>query len=92
VVVCGDRPDGDVRAANRNGCLAVLVRIEGTEFANVAAASPDDVPWRTIAHVAELPALLASAGAPIGTTHHGDTETRRLGRESRPPTGMQSPG
>lgn len=58
VVVCGDRVDGDVRAANRNGCLSVLVRAEGTEFANVAAASPDDVPWRTIAHVAELPALL----------------------------------
>jgi len=58
VVVCGDRPDGDVRAANRNGCRAVLVRREGAEFANVAPASPDDVPWRTIASVAELPALL----------------------------------
>ncbi len=60
VVVAGDRRDGDVRAANRNGCVSVLVRAEGTEFANVAAASPEDVPWRTIAHVAELPALLRS--------------------------------
>ena len=58
VVVCGDRADGDVRAGNRNGCLTVLVRREGTEFANVAPASPDDVQWRTIASVAELPALL----------------------------------
>jgi len=58
VIVCGDRPDGDVRAANRNGCVAVLVRREGSEFANVAPASPDDVPWRTIASVAELPGLL----------------------------------
>ena len=57
-VVAGDRPDGDVRAANRNGCLAVLVRREGGEFSAVAPASPDDVPWRTIAHVRELPALL----------------------------------
>jgi putative hydrolase of the HAD superfamily len=58
VVVCGDRPDGDVRSGNRNGCLTVLVRRDGGEFAAVAPASPDDVPWRTIAHVAELPALL----------------------------------
>jgi len=57
VVVCGDRPDADVRAANRNGCRAVLVRREGTEFAAVAT-SGDDAPWRTIATVAELPALL----------------------------------
>jgi FMN phosphatase YigB (HAD superfamily) len=57
-VVCGDRPDGDVRAANRNGCRAVLVRREGAEFAAVAPACADDVPWRTIAHVRELPALL----------------------------------
>jgi FMN phosphatase YigB (HAD superfamily) len=61
VVVCGDRPDGDVRAANRNGCRAVLVRREGAEFANVAPESPDDVPWRTISSVSELPALLQSA-------------------------------
>jgi FMN phosphatase YigB (HAD superfamily) len=61
VIVCGDRPDGDVRAANRNRCLAVLVRRAGTEFANVAPESPDDVPWRTIASVAELPALLRFA-------------------------------
>lgn len=60
VIVCGDRPDGDVRAANRNGCVAVLVRAEGTEFANVASESPDDVPRHTIAHVADLPALLRS--------------------------------
>lgn len=57
VVVCGDRPDGDVRAANRNGCRGVLVRREGAEFASVALTG-DDVPWRTIAGVAELPALL----------------------------------
>lgn len=61
VIVCGDRPDGDVRAANRNGCLAVLVRREGSEFASVLPASPDDVPWRTIASVAELPSLLRFA-------------------------------
>lgn len=61
VVVAGDRPDGDVRAANRNRCLAVLVRSAGTEFSEVRPESPDDVPWRTIAHVAELPALLRSA-------------------------------
>jgi putative hydrolase of the HAD superfamily len=60
VVVCGDRPDGDVRAANLNGCVSVLVRAEGTEFANVESSSPDDVPSRTISHVAELPALLRS--------------------------------
>jgi FMN phosphatase YigB (HAD superfamily) len=58
VVVAGDRPDGDVRAANRNGCRAVLVRRTGSEFADVAPASADDVPWRTIASIAELPALL----------------------------------
>jgi FMN phosphatase YigB (HAD superfamily) len=58
VVVCGDRPDGDVRAGNVNGCLTVLVRRGDGEFANVAPASKDDVPWRTIAGVAELPALL----------------------------------
>jgi FMN phosphatase YigB (HAD superfamily) len=61
VVVCGDRPDGDVRAANANGCRAVLVRRDGGEFANVSPASPLDVPWRTIASVAELPALLRTA-------------------------------
>lgn len=60
-VVAGDRPDGDVRAANRNGCRAVLVRREGGEFAAVAAASAEDVPWRTIAHVRELPALLRAS-------------------------------
>jgi FMN phosphatase YigB (HAD superfamily) len=58
VVVAGDRPDGDVRAANRNGCRAVLVRRAGGEFAGVAPASDDDVPWRTIGSLAELPALL----------------------------------
>ena len=59
VVVAGDRVDGDVRAANRNGCRAVLVRRAGSEFAGVAPASPDDVPWRTIESLAELPGLLA---------------------------------
>jgi FMN phosphatase YigB (HAD superfamily) len=58
VVVCGDRPDADVRAGNRNGCLTVLLRRDGSEFAGVAPESQDDLPWRTIAHVAELPALL----------------------------------
>ena len=58
VVVAGDRPDGDVRAANKNGCRAVLVRRSGSEFANVAPASQDDVPWRTIKSLAELPPLL----------------------------------
>ncbi len=57
VVVCGDRPDSDVRAANKNGCVAVLVRRDGAEFASVPA-SGDDAPWRTIASVAELPGLL----------------------------------
>jgi FMN phosphatase YigB (HAD superfamily) len=61
VVVCGDRPDGDVRAANRNGCRAVLVRREGAEFAAVASSSPDDVPWRTIGRLSELPALLTAS-------------------------------
>jgi FMN phosphatase YigB (HAD superfamily) len=58
VVVAGDRVDADVRAANRNGCRAVLVRRAGAEFAGVPPASPDDVPWRTIASIAGLPALL----------------------------------
>jgi FMN phosphatase YigB (HAD superfamily) len=58
VVVAGDRPDSDVRSANRNGCRAVLVRRAGGEFANVAPQSPDEVPWRTIESLAELPALL----------------------------------
>ena len=60
VVVCGDRPDGDVRAGNRNGCLTVLVRRKGAEFANVATASPDDVPWRIVGSVTELPLLLGA--------------------------------
>jgi putative hydrolase of the HAD superfamily len=58
VVMAGDRPDGDVRAGNRNGCLTVLVRRPGAEFANVAPAEPDDVPWRIVRSVSELPALL----------------------------------
>jgi FMN phosphatase YigB (HAD superfamily) len=57
-VFAGDRPDGDVRAANRAGCLAVLVRREGAEFSEVRADGPEGVPWRTIGHVRELPALL----------------------------------
>jgi FMN phosphatase YigB (HAD superfamily) len=60
VVVCGDRPDGDIRAANRNGCRGVLVRRDGGEFAAVPT-SGDDAPWRTIAGVAELPGLLRSS-------------------------------
>lgn len=59
VVVCGDRRDSDVRAGNRNGCVTVLVHRAGGEFAAVAPESPDDVPWRTISHVSELPASLA---------------------------------
>jgi FMN phosphatase YigB (HAD superfamily) len=58
VVVAGDRVDGDVRAANKNGCRAVLVRRAVSEFAGVAPASPDEVPWRTIESIADLPALL----------------------------------
>jgi FMN phosphatase YigB (HAD superfamily) len=58
VVLCGDRPDGDVRAANRNGCRAVLLRRAGGEMEHVAPQCPDDVPWRTIARFSELPALL----------------------------------
>lgn len=57
-VMCGDRPDGDVLAGNRNGCLTVLVRRAGTEFASVATDSPELTPWRTIGHVRELAALL----------------------------------
>lgn len=57
-LVAGDRPDADVRAANRNGCVAVLVRSEGGEHAGVRPESPDDVPWRTIRHVRELPAVV----------------------------------
>ena len=59
-VMVGDRPDGDVRAGNRVGCRTVLVRREGGEYAAVAPSSPDDVAWRTIAHLRELPALLSS--------------------------------
>lgn len=62
VVVAGDRPDSDVRAANRNGCRAVLVRRAGSEFASVAPASPDDVPWRTIESLADLPSFLTTEG------------------------------
>ena len=72
VVVAGDRPDNDVRAANRNGCRAVLVRRSGGEFADVAPASPDDVPWRTITSLADLPALLTAEGI-----HRRDAETQR---------------
>lgn len=57
-VVAGDRPDGDVRAANLCGCVAVLVRREGTESARIQPRSPEERAWRTIAHVRELPALL----------------------------------
>lgn len=59
-VMCGDRPDGDVLAGNRNGCLSVLVRRAGTEFASVATDSPELTPWQTIGHVRELAALLRS--------------------------------
>lgn len=62
-VLAGDRLDGDVRAGNRVGCLTVHVRPGSGEFAGVVATSPDDVPWRTIAHVRELPALLRAASA-----------------------------
>jgi FMN phosphatase YigB (HAD superfamily) len=58
VVMAGDRPDGDVRAGNRNGCLTVLVRRDGGEFACVAPECPDDVPWRTVTHVDELAGVL----------------------------------
>jgi FMN phosphatase YigB (HAD superfamily) len=58
-VVCGDRADGDVRAGNANGCLTVLVRRPGGEFAAVAPSSPDDVPWRILRSVVDLPALLS---------------------------------
>lgn len=57
-VVCGDRPDADIRAANRNGCRGVLVRSAGSEFAAAKPQEADDVPWRTISSVVELPALL----------------------------------
>jgi FMN phosphatase YigB (HAD superfamily) len=60
-VFAGDRPDGDVRAANRAGCLAVLVRRPGAEFSDARADGPDGVPWRTVAHVRELPAVLREA-------------------------------
>lgn len=61
VIVCGDRPDADIRAANRNGCRGVLVRSAGSEFAAAKPTTSDDVPWRTIERVAELPALLRDA-------------------------------
>ncbi len=61
VIVAGDRPDSDVRAGNRCGCLTVLVRAAGGEFAEVAPVGPDDVPWRTVSHVSEIAALLDSA-------------------------------
>jgi len=63
-VMVGDRPDGDVRAGNRNGCVTVLVRRAGAEFAAVPPQTPDDVPWRTVAHVREIPALLRAAPEP----------------------------
>jgi FMN phosphatase YigB (HAD superfamily) len=65
VVVCGDRPDADIRAANKNGCRGVLVRRAGGEFAAVAT-SGDDAPWKTISHVSELPALLRGLSRPAG--------------------------
>ena len=58
VVFAGDRLDGDVRAANRCGCVAVWVRRDGAEFAAMRPTSDDDRPWRTISHVRELPPLL----------------------------------
>ena len=61
VIVCGDRPDADIRAAHRNGCRGVLVRSAGAEFAAVKATTPDDVPWRTIEHVAELAPILRTS-------------------------------
>jgi hypothetical protein len=39
----------------------VLVRRPGAEFSHAKPAGPDDVPWRTIAHLRELPAVLRSA-------------------------------
>ncbi len=62
VVVCGDRPTSDIRAANRNGCRGVLVRREGSERAGERANSPSDEPWRTLVCVEELPALLQREG------------------------------
>ncbi|MCE9634793.1 MAG: HAD family hydrolase [Planctomycetes bacterium] len=57
-VFAGDRPDSDVRAANRVGCRAVLVRRPGAEFSSTRIDTPGDTPWRTISHVRELAALL----------------------------------
>jgi putative hydrolase of the HAD superfamily len=65
VVVCGDRPDADVRAATKNGCRGVLVRRAGGEFAAVPTTG-DDAPWRTIGHVAELPGVLRGTVPPWG--------------------------
>ncbi len=58
VVVVGDRPSTDVRAGNALGCRTVLVRAPHGEYAAQRVVEPHDVPWREIAHVAELPALL----------------------------------
>jgi len=58
VVVAGDRPASDIRAGNALGCRTVLVRAEGGEFAAHTPEGPGDTPWRTIASLAELPALL----------------------------------
>jgi FMN phosphatase YigB (HAD superfamily) len=57
-MMVGDRPDGDVRAGNRVGCLTVLVRREGGEYSRVPASSPDDRPWRTVGHVREVADLV----------------------------------
>lgn len=57
-VVAGDRPDSDVRAANRNGCRSILVRTPGGEFERVPAEG-GDAPWRTVRRLAEVPPLLS---------------------------------
>jgi len=60
VVVAGDRPASDIRAGNALGCRTVLVRAPGGEFAEHTPSGPAETPWRTIASLAELPALLGS--------------------------------
>ena len=57
VVAVGDSVRSDVRAGNENGCRTVLIE-SGGERSHEIPSGPEERPWRTCSHVAEVPALL----------------------------------
>ncbi len=62
VVMCGDNPASDIRAANTCGCISVRVRRDGAEFARAGSDVPLEQADHEIGSVTELPALLRRLG------------------------------